>query len=76
MVTPDGNWLINTNVGGALAGDDHTGTLTMVDLKAHRLALSLPVGKTPEHVMLSPDGKLCGGGAGQRRRHSEIRSAL
>src|SRR5690348_6492779 len=56
-VTPDGNWLINTNVGGALTGDDHTGTVTMVDLKAHRLALSLAVGKTPEHVSLSPDGK-------------------
>jgi 6-phosphogluconolactonase (cycloisomerase 2 family) len=56
-VTPDGRWLINTNVGGALTGDDHTGTVTMVDLKAHRLALSLAVGKTPEHVSLSPDGK-------------------
>jgi DNA-binding beta-propeller fold protein YncE len=56
-VTPDGNWLINTNVGGALTGDDHTGTVTMVDLKTHRLALSLAVGKTPEHVSLSPDGK-------------------
>jgi DNA-binding beta-propeller fold protein YncE len=56
-VTPDGRWLINTNVGGALTGDDHTGTVTMVDLKTHRLALSLAVGKTPEHVSLSPDGK-------------------
>ena len=55
VVTPDGNWLINTNVGGALTGPDRTGTLTMVDLKAHRLALSLPVGKTPEHVFISPD---------------------
>jgi DNA-binding beta-propeller fold protein YncE len=57
VITKDGNWLINTNVGGALTGDDHTGTLTIVDLKTHRLALSLPVGKTPEHVALSPDGK-------------------
>jgi DNA-binding beta-propeller fold protein YncE len=56
-VTPDGAWLINTNVGGAAQGDDHTGTITMVDLKAHRLALSLPVGRTPEHTQLSPDGK-------------------
>lgn len=55
--TPDGNWLINTNVGGALGSNDRIGTLTMVDLKAHRLVLSLPVGKTPEHVSLSPDGK-------------------
>jgi DNA-binding beta-propeller fold protein YncE len=57
VITHDGNWLINTNVGGALTGDDHTGTLTIVDLKAHRLALSLPVGKTPEHVSMAPDGK-------------------
>lgn len=56
-VTPDGNWLINTNVGGALEGNDHTGTLTMVDLKAHKLALSLAAGKVTEHVALSPDGK-------------------
>jgi DNA-binding beta-propeller fold protein YncE len=55
VVTPDNGWLINTNVGGS--GDVHTGTLTMVDLKAHTLALVLPVGKTPEHVSLSPDGK-------------------
>jgi DNA-binding beta-propeller fold protein YncE len=56
-VTPDGQWLINTNLGGALLSEDRTGTLTMVDLKTHRLALSLPVGRTPEHVTLSPDGK-------------------
>ena len=56
-VTQDGNWLLNTNLGGALQGEDRTGTLTIVDLKAHRLALSLPVGRTPEHVTLSPDGK-------------------
>jgi DNA-binding beta-propeller fold protein YncE len=57
VITPDGNWLINTNVGGAATGEDRTGTLSMVDLKTHRLALSLPVGKTPEHVALSPDGR-------------------
>jgi len=56
-VTPDGAWLINTNLGGALQGDDRTGTLAMMDLKTHRVALSLPVGRTPEHVTLSPDGK-------------------
>jgi len=56
FITPDGNWLVNTNVGGGLNGDK-TGALTMVDLKAHKLALSLPVGNTPEHVALSPDGK-------------------
>ncbi|MDB5733581.1 MAG: hypothetical protein JWN16_218 [Alphaproteobacteria bacterium] len=57
VVTPDNAWLINTNVGGAATGTDHTGTLTMVDLKTHTLALSLPVGRTPEHVSLSPDGR-------------------
>ncbi len=56
MITPDGAWLINTNVGGAL---DHktAGTLSMIDLKTGKLALSLEVGKTPEHVALSPDGR-------------------
>jgi hypothetical protein len=56
-VTADSAWLINTNLGGALQGEDRTGTLTIVDLKIHRVALSLPVGRTPEHVTLSPDGK-------------------
>jgi DNA-binding beta-propeller fold protein YncE len=56
-VTPDGAWLINTNLAGALQSEDRTGTLTMVDLKTHRVALSLAVGRTPEHVTLSPDGK-------------------
>ena len=56
-VTPDGAWLIDTNLGGALQSEDRTGTLTMVDLKAHRIATSVPAGRTPEHVTLSPDGK-------------------
>ena len=56
-VTQDGAWLINTNIGGALEGSDRTGTITMVDLKAHKLALSVPAGRVPEHVALSPDGK-------------------
>ena len=56
MITPDGNWLINTNIGGAL--DKKTaGTLTMIDLKTGKLVLNLEVGKTPEHVALSPDGR-------------------
>jgi DNA-binding beta-propeller fold protein YncE len=55
-VTPDGAWLINTNIGGALDGSK-TGTLTMIDLKANTLALSLAVGRVPEHVALSPDGR-------------------
>ncbi len=56
VVTSDGNWLLNTNLGGALEGGG-TGTITMVDLKAHRLAASAAVGRTPEHLALSPDGK-------------------
>ncbi len=57
VVTPDGNWLINTNVGGAMTGNDPTGTIAMVDLRTFRQVLSLPVGKTPEHATLSPDGR-------------------
>ncbi|MBA2588271.1 MAG: YncE family protein [Alphaproteobacteria bacterium] len=56
MITPDGNWLINTNVGGMLEKKT-AGTLTMIDLKTGKLALNLEVGKTPEHVALSPDGR-------------------
>jgi DNA-binding beta-propeller fold protein YncE len=57
VMTHDGAWLINTNVGGALEGEDRTGTVTMMDVKAHKLALSVVVGKVPEHATLSPDGK-------------------
>jgi DNA-binding beta-propeller fold protein YncE len=56
-VTQDGAWLINTNIGGALEGSDRTGTITMVDLKEHKLALSVAAGRVPEHVALSSDGK-------------------
>jgi len=56
-ITPDGNWLINTNVGGAMTGEDRTGTIAMVDLKSFKQVLSLPVGHTPEHATLSPDGR-------------------
>jgi DNA-binding beta-propeller fold protein YncE len=58
VVTPDGGWLIDTNLGGSLEPNSpKIGTLAMVDLKAHKVALSVPVGITPEHVFLSPDGK-------------------
>lgn len=56
VVTHDGNWLINTNVGGAVGGDG-TGTLTIVDLRDFKLARSMPVGRVTEHIALSPDGK-------------------
>jgi len=52
VITPDGAWLINTNVGGALEGGDRTGSVTMVNLKTHRLALSLAAGRITEHVAL------------------------
>jgi len=57
VITLDGAYLINTNVGGALDSSDRTGTLTMVDLAGPKLALSIPAGRVPEHVALSPDGK-------------------
>ena len=57
VVTSDGNWLINTNIGGALEGADRTGTITMVNLKEHKVAASAVAGRVPEHVALSPDGK-------------------
>ena len=55
VVTRDGKWLVNTNVGGT--GDGKDGTVTVVDLMAHKLVQVLPMGKTTEHVALSPDGR-------------------
>jgi DNA-binding beta-propeller fold protein YncE len=57
VVTSDGAWLINTNIGGALEGSDRTGTITMMDLKEHKVVASAAAGRVPEHVALSPDGK-------------------
>ncbi len=57
VVTPDGAWLINTNLGGALEGSDRTGTITMMDLKTHKVVASAVAGRVPEHVALSPDAK-------------------
>ena len=56
-VTPDGNWLIDTNLAGAPDSSDRTGVISIMDLKTHKVAFSLAVGRTPEHVTLSPDGK-------------------
>jgi DNA-binding beta-propeller fold protein YncE len=57
----DGKAFYNTNLGGAVrpAGapeGSRTGTVTAVDL-ASRTVNSVEVGQTPEHVVLSPDGK-------------------
>ena len=70
-VTPDGKYGINTNLGGAIdanaartasAGGRHggpppLGTITLVDLSTNTVVDSAVVGSTPEHVVLSPDGK-------------------
>lgn len=55
VVTPDGRWLISTNVGGT--GADQTGSVTVTDLRTLTLASVTRAGKTPEHVLLSPDGR-------------------
>lgn len=65
VVTPDSVYSINTNLGGALDGPAavpgqrvrRVGTISMIDLKAHKLVASAEVGQTPEHVALSADGK-------------------
>ena len=47
--------LINTNVGGT--GADRTGSVTVTDLRTMKLASVTRAGRTPEHVLLSPDGR-------------------
>jgi hypothetical protein len=69
-VTPDGKYGINTNLGGAIDANARTasaggrrggppplGTITLVDLSTNTVVDSAVVGSTPEHVVLSPDGK-------------------
>ncbi|HKU64097.1 MAG TPA: YncE family protein [Rhizomicrobium sp.] len=57
VMSHDGAWLFVTNLQGAPEGEDRTGTIGILDVKAHKLAASVPVGRTPEHATLSPDGK-------------------
>jgi hypothetical protein len=67
VVTPDSAYSINTNLGGSLdvlpqervPGQRvrRAGTISMIDLKAHKLVASAEVGQTPEHVALSANGK-------------------
>jgi DNA-binding beta-propeller fold protein YncE len=57
VITHDGRWLINTNLGGALEGEDRTGTVTMMDLKTHKVVASVTAGKVTEHATLTADGK-------------------
>lgn len=59
----DGRYIYNTNLGGALDAPEpaaHTpvaGTVSAVEVATGRLAGSTEVGRTPEHVTLSPDGR-------------------
>ncbi|MES1973297.1 MAG: YncE family protein [Pseudomonadota bacterium] len=62
--SPDGRYAYNTNLQGRLspAGappgrGPHVGTVTAVDLATGAVAL-VEVGFTPEHLTLSPDGRL------------------
>jgi DNA-binding beta-propeller fold protein YncE len=62
VVTHDGKYVINTNVGGANPAPGtvpapHQGTIAMTDLATGQLVASVVVGPTPEHVVLSADGR-------------------
>ncbi len=62
VVTHDGKYVINTNVGGAIpapgaAPQPHQGTIAMTDLATGKVTASVVVGPTPEHVVLSADGR-------------------
>ena len=65
VVTHDGKYVINTNLGGALPApgtkvDRHAhriGTVSMSDIATGKLVKSQDVGPTPEHVAMSADGK-------------------
>ncbi|MEO8302370.1 MAG: YncE family protein [Rhizomicrobium sp.] len=57
VMSPDGAFLFTTNLAGAPEGEDRTGTVGIMDVKARKLVASVPVGRVPEHLTLSPDGK-------------------
>ncbi|MEO6300849.1 MAG: YncE family protein, partial [Paracoccaceae bacterium] len=57
VISPDGAFLFTTNLAGAPEGEDRTGTVGIMDVKARKLVASVPVGRVPEHLTLSPDGK-------------------
>ena len=69
VVTHDGKYVINTNLGGANdapaaprrpgggGGMSHQGTVAMSDLATGNVVSSVVVGPTPEHVALSGDGR-------------------
>lgn len=62
----DGRYAYNTNLlGRGLPGDaagqrppgPRIGTVTVIDLQTNRVINTLDVGPTPEHLVLSPDGR-------------------
>jgi len=62
VVTHDGKYLINTNLGGANPAPGappapRQGTVAMTDLATGNVTASVVVGPTPEHVVLSGDGR-------------------
>jgi len=57
VMSRDGAYLLTTNLAGAPDGEDRTGTIGIVDVKTGKLVVSVPVGKVPEHLTLSADGK-------------------
>jgi len=65
VVTHNGKYIINTNLGGALAAPGSTpeqlkhqpGTVSVSDIATGKLVTSQEVGDTPEHVVMSGDGK-------------------
>lgn len=62
VVTRDGKYIINTNLGGANPAPGevpppHQGTVAMTDFATGKVAASVVVGPTPEHVVLSADGR-------------------
>lgn len=67
VATHDGKYVINTNLGGALPppaavqdsgrGMARDGTIAMTEIASGATTASVVVGRTPEHVTLSDDGK-------------------
>lgn len=73
VITPDGRYGVNTNLGGAMTpmppappsgpanrrrrGFPRNGTITLVNLETNTVVDSAVVGPTPEHVDLAPNGK-------------------
>ena len=62
----DGRYFYNTNLLGRIEPGDaaggrmrapRIGTVTVVDMKTNTIVNTIDVGPTPEHLVLSPDGK-------------------